>query len=132
MKRLFALTLCLMLLVTAAAGCNDTPAEDDGAPKQELLLQELENYVTVVGSALAMKDGEKHPLVFNVRDADWRVDYEKDATTATLYVTYSSDKLSFEGYYSLTLTEGKWTIDSLRQDDFRNHPLLHLTSLEQE
>ena len=53
--------------------------------------------------------------------------------TAALTVSYRSEKLTFDGSYTLTFhDETGWEIETVKQADNRNHPLLRLTKLEQK
>lgn len=219
MKRLFALTLCLLMLMTAAAGCGEdspekltdhritsdlvrhshlyayahvtgTPALSDltvdkteqgdtasvtaaataaytnatvnitatiayarigghwkveeiqvtpqtvtvtGGPDCASVTKELDNYISVVGSAYAVMEETYQPLYFDIKDAETAIRYESGADTAALTVSYRSEKLTFDGSYTLTFhDETGWEIETVKQADNRNHPLLRLTKLEQK
>ncbi len=103
-----------------------------GAPDKDSLLEELTNYTSVYGSAMAQMDEEFHNLVFRPQDADWELLYEKDSKTATLAVSYSDESLTFAGSYTLTFGESGWFFESVERIDGRHHPLLRLTTLTQK
>ena len=94
---------------------------------------ELANYMSIVGSAYSVMDGNYQPLYFNINSANLEMTYEDGAETAQLKVSYTSDKLTFEGSYTLTFDEKKgWVMETKGQDDGRQHPLLYLSKLEQK
>lgn len=101
-----------------------------GAPDQASVLNELSNYISTAGNAMAVLNDQHHLLTFNVKAANWEMQYEDGADTATLNVKYTSKALSFEGYYTLTFGEQGWSIETIQRENDRNHPLLHLTKLE--
>lgn len=104
-----------------------------GAPDTDSVLNELENYVSVVGSAYAVLD-EKYEVLYgiSVYDATAEMQYEEGADTAVLKLSYTSDALSYEGSYALTFGENGWAVETKKQDDGRHHPLLRLTKLEKK
>lgn len=104
-----------------------------GGPDKDSVLQELENYVSLVGSVYAIWEDEYQALYdVTFADATAEMKYEESAKTATLNLSYTSDKLSFTGSYALSFGEGGWSIETVKQDDGRQHPLLRLTSLEKK
>ena len=103
------------------------------APDLETMTKDnLANYLSIVGKALAVKGEEEYLLpAYDVSKATWETKYEKGATTATLNVTYQSDELSFTGYYNITFGENGWMMESKMKDEI-GHILLHLETLEQK
>lgn len=101
------------------------------APNLNSVKTELSNYISIVGSALAVKDEESHNLQFSFDKAAWSISRADGAQTATLNVAYQSDELTFTGYYTLTFGEAGWTIESEEQESGQHYPLMHLITLEQ-
>ena len=96
---------------------TESSIEVTGAPSQSSVVNELANYMSIVGSAYS----------------DLEMTYEAGAKTAALTLSYPSDKLTFAGSYTLTFDDAKgWVLETKAQDDGRQHPLLHLTKLEQK
>lgn len=104
----------------------------NGAPYMDSVLNELSNYIATAGNAMAVMEDNYHLLPFNVKAANWEMQYEDGADTATLKVSYKSNSLSFEGYYTLTFGERGWSIETILRENDRQHPLLHLTKLEKK
>ena len=88
--------------------------------------------MSLVGSAYSVYGETYQPLYFNIANASSEISYEEGADTATLQLELHSEKLSFVGTYALTFGEYGWSIETVKQDDGRHHPLLRLTSLEQK
>ena len=103
-----------------------------GAPDQASVLNELSNYISSAGNAMAVLDEQYHLLTFNPQGANWEMKYEDGATTATLNVTYKTTALTFDGYYTLTFGDKGWTIETILRENDRQHPLLHLIKLEKK
>ena len=103
-----------------------------GAPDQDSVLSMLENYISITGSALAIKGDERHHLNVNVRGATWEMQHEGGAKTAKLLVSMKSDTLTFNGYYTLNFEETGWTVVSEKQENGQYYPLLTLESLKQK
>lgn len=103
-------------------------------PDLESTIMELNNYVSVVGNALAVKGEEQHLLpAYNVVKATWETEYSETNKTAKMKVTYESDTLSFTGYYNLTFNDNGWVFETKKiEGDERSHILLHLETLEQK
>lgn len=101
-------------------------------PDPDTAQMEIANYVSIVGSALAVKGEKEHALpAFNPAAATWEMQCEKGAKTAQLHINYKSEKLAFKGYYTLTFSETGWSFETKAKDD-KYHILLHLESLEQK
>lgn len=100
-----------------------------GAPRLDSVLVELSNYVSLNNAALAVKGEDYHTLTFNPKAANWDMQHEEGAKTATLKVSYKSNALTFAGYYTLTFEEQGWVIETTLRGDGRQHPLMHLTEL---
>lgn len=104
-----------------------------GAPHQASVMSDLTNYIGIVGSAYSVMDDTYQPLYFNINDPTVEMQYESGAKTAALKLAYTSDKLTFEGTYTLTFDEESgWHFETVKQADGRQHPLLRLTKLEQK
>lgn len=108
---------------------SDSSITPTGAPSIESVLNELVNYVSINGGAIGVLEENEHLLQYNLRGAEWTMACEDGAKTATLNVTFTSKKLSFAGYYTLTFVEKGWVIETTERGDGRHHPLMHLTSL---
>ncbi len=112
---------------------TESSIEVTGAPSQSSVVNELANYMSIVGSAYSVLDDKYQPLYFDINSADLEMAYEAGAKTAALTLSYTSDKLTFAGSYTLTFDDAKgWVLETKAQDDGRQHPLLHLTKLEQK
>lgn len=103
-----------------------------GGPDPTSTQMAIANYLSVVGSALAVQEEEQHSLSFNVRAANWDMQWEEGSDTATLHVSYTSSALSFTGHYILTFTETGWVFEYQSLEDGYRHILMHLDSLEQK
>ena len=99
------------------------------APNKESILNELTNYMSLYGSALARRGEEYHNLTFRPQDADWVMQCEKGSKTATLTVSYTDENLAFAGSYTIVFGRTGWAFESVDRLDGRRHPLLRLTSL---
>ena len=104
-----------------------------GGPDHAGVMAELTNYVTIAGSAYSVMGETYQPLYFDITAVKTAMQYENGAKTATLTMSYTSDKLTFDGSYTLTFDEAQgWKIETIKQADNRYHPLMRLTKLEQE
>lgn len=103
-----------------------------GNPDQGELLEALENYYSITGSALALQGEEEYKLNFNPVGAEWTVTSDLENKTAKVAVSFKSTELTFEGYYNLTLGENGWSFESQLQEDGRSFPILYLEKLEQK
>ncbi len=103
-----------------------------GGPDLDSVLREIANYVSIVGSSLAIQGDKEHALPsFNPTAATWEMQYENGAKTAQLHISYKSAKLTFKGYYALTFGEKGWAFETKAKGD-KHHILLHLESLDQK
>ena len=99
------------------------------APNKDSVLNELANYVSLYGSALARMGAEYHNLTFRPQDADWEMQCEKGSKTATLTVSYTDESLTFAGSYTLVFGKTGWAFECVDRMDGHRHPILRLTTL---
>ena len=103
------------------------------APDTARIQDTISNYISFIGSALAVKDGKEQRLPsFNIKNAKWEMKWENGAKTARLNISYTSDPLTFTGYYTLTFGETGWGYEHKALDDGYRHIVMHLESLEQK
>lgn len=99
------------------------------APNMTSLKQELSNYISVTGSALAVQDGKQQQIVFSPDKATWGIVWDAETKTAKLSVTATTTDVVFEGYYNLSFAATGWVFETKTQENDNNHPLLYLTKL---
>ena len=103
------------------------------APDTARIQDTISNYISFVGSALAVKDGQDQRLPsFSIKNAQWEMKWETGAKTARLNISYTSDPLTFTGYYTLTFGEAGWDYEHKALDDGYRHIVMHLETLEQK
>lgn len=112
-----------------------------GGPDKESVLSEIRNYIQnnltsrqqKKEVALAVLGEEHHFLAIDLTKATWEMKNDSAAKTAKLHVSHKTDDLTFSGYYNLTFdTEKGWVIETEKQENGFNYPLLHLETLEQK
>lgn len=102
------------------------------APELTRIQDTIGNYMSAVGNALAIQDGTDHRLPsFAIKDVKWEMKWDNGAETARLNVSYTSESLTFTGYYTLTFGETGWEYEYKVLEDGYRHIVMHLESLKQ-
>lgn len=110
-------------------GFADLTAAPISIPNRASLMNTLRSYVHATGSALGKKGTEYYNLMFDVDSVTWGLSFDKVTKTAQLWGSYTSDNLTFSGYYDLTFGENGWIVHSVTQEG-QQHLLLYLQTLD--
>lgn len=95
-------------------------------PNLNSVRSSIYNYVSAVGSALAVQGEKRYDLKPNLADAAWEMKYDAKTTTARLYLTIKNKEMELTGYYGLHFEEKGWVLESETQKDGRSFPVLYL------